>query len=266
MGTILLTWNPGKEGQDTYAASDEWPEVVLANAHGRGYSWSWSVGRRRNGIGPGDTAYFLLQGSGPRGLVAKAEVRSVPERDVSYEDPTKWLNYVHVEILESVFPDECVPTELLMALVPGVNWSAIYQSGQPVDDTNASLLAEIWSKRQVAGTGALGVGEEAVYVEGAVVEVLVNRYERDPAARAACLAHYGSSCSACGLDPAFEYGELGSRVLVVHHLTPISEHKRLHAVDPVLDMRPLCANCHAMVHSEDPPLHPDALRKRLARR
>lgn len=265
MGTILLTWNPSKEGPDTYSASDLWPDAVVINAAGERVPWSWSVGRRRNGIGPGDTAFFLLQGTGPRGLVGKAEVRSLPEKDVSYEDPSKYLNYVQLDVVESVFFEECVPTELLMSLVPGVKWDSIYQSGQHVDEVSASQLETVWAQR-MDSAGEVFVGEETSFVEGAVVQVLVNRYERDPAARAACLAHYGAVCVACGLDPLDRFGEMGSRVLVVHHLTPISEHKKLHRVDPISDMRPLCSNCHAMVHSEDPPMHPDKLKRKLARR
>ena len=41
------------------------------------------------------------------------------------------------------------------------------------------------------------------------MRVEVNRYERDPRARSACLAHYGTRCVVCGLDFAERYGQIG---------------------------------------------------------
>jgi predicted HNH restriction endonuclease len=34
----------------------------------------------------------------------------------------------------------------------------------------------------------------------------------------------------------------------VHHLRPISEIAEEYEVDPVKDLRPVCPNCHAMIH------------------
>ena len=40
-------------------------------------------------------------------------------------------------------------------------------------------------------------GSEADYHEGAVQSVKVNRYERDPRARAVCIRHHGTKCKVC---------------------------------------------------------------------
>lgn len=90
------------------------------------------------------------------------------------------------------------------------------------------------------------------YVEGAVKQVTVNAYERDPAARAACIEHYGCQCVVCGFDFAEYYGELGAGYIHVHHLTPLAELGAAHEVDPVRDLVPVCPNCHAMLHTGDP--------------
>jgi 5-methylcytosine-specific restriction protein A len=37
-----------------------------------------------------------------------------------------------------------------------------------------------------------------------------------------------------------------------HHLRPLGKIKQAHRVDPIHDMRPLCANCHAIVHLREP--------------
>jgi 5-methylcytosine-specific restriction protein A len=39
----------------------------------------------------------------------------------------------------------------------------------------------------------------------------------------------------------------------VHHLVKISSSGAEHEVDPVTDLRPVCPNCHAMLHRKDPP-------------
>jgi len=51
----------------------------------------------------------------------------------------------------------------------------------------------------------------ATYPEWAATQVVVNRYERDPKARAACNAHYKPICTACHLNFATVYdpGVLG---------------------------------------------------------
>ncbi len=47
------------------------------------------------------------------------------------------------------------------------------------------------------------------FVEGAAMQVVVNRYERDRQARQAALRLYGCRCQVCGLDMASRYGEIG---------------------------------------------------------
>jgi 5-methylcytosine-specific restriction protein A len=90
--------------------------------------------------------------------------------------------------------------------------------------------------------------------EGAKLRIEVNRYERSPVNRAACIEHYGLKCQCCGFDFQSEYGSLGEGYIEVHHCTPVSRLGPGYLVDPVEDLIPLCANCHAVVHRVDPPL------------
>jgi 5-methylcytosine-specific restriction protein A len=96
--------------------------------------------------------------------------------------------------------------------------------------------------------------------EGARVRVEVNRYERSPANRAACIAHYGARCQACGFDFRNVYGELGEGYIEVHHRTPVSEMGGEYRIDLISDLIPLCGNCHAMLHRADPVMPFQALR------
>ncbi len=98
------------------------------------------------------------------------------------------------------------------------------------------------------------------HIEGASKSVVVNAVERDPAARAACIGHYGSRCQVCGMSFAEEYGPIGEGFIHVHHLEPLKNADGEREVDPVRDLRPVCPNCHAMLHRRDPPLGLDAVR------
>src|SRR5205823_15323 len=93
---------------------------------------------------------------------------------------------------------------------------------------------------------------EPGYAEGALTRIEVNRYERDPAARRACIEHWGSACVVCGLDFGQSYGDLGRGFIHVHHLRELSTVGPGYVVDPISEMRPVCANCHAMLHRQRP--------------
>lgn len=97
------------------------------------------------------------------------------------------------------------------------------------------------------------VDSTETFTEGSVRKVLVNTYERDPQARKQCIEHYGLSCSVCNFDFGKTFGELGKGFIHVHHLRPISEIAQEYEVDPVEDLRPVCPNCHAMIHRRSPP-------------
>jgi hypothetical protein len=85
-------------------------------------------------------------------------------------------------------------------------------------------------------------------IEGAVCQVVVNAYERNPVARARCIAHYGPSCVVCGFDFGTVYGPLAEGFIHVHHVKPLSEIGEEYEVDPVAHLRPVCPNCHAVIH------------------
>jgi 5-methylcytosine-specific restriction protein A len=102
--------------------------------------------------------------------------------------------------------------------------------------------------------------------EGAIQRVEVNRDERDPRARKMALAYWGSRCTVCDLDFKERYGELGRGFIHVHHLLELSLVGPGYRVDPINDLRPVCPNCHAMLHRQQPAMPIDELRKRLRSR
>jgi 5-methylcytosine-specific restriction protein A len=109
-------------------------------------------------------------------------------------------------------------------------------------------------------TGKIHFSDELIFdskeilIEGIKRTITVNSYERNPKARELCVAKYGYLCSVCNINFEDIYGELGQKFIHVHHLIPISKLKKSYQIDPIRDLRPVCPNCHAMLHKKNPPL------------
>ena len=99
--------------------------------------------------------------------------------------------------------------------------------------------------------------------EGAKTRIMVNRYERSASARQACLNAHGTACTVCGFDFGERYGDLGEGFIHVHHLVDLSTIGKEYEIDGAEDLRPVCPNCHAMLHRERPALTLDNLSKQL---
>jgi hypothetical protein len=85
-------------------------------------------------------------------------------------------------------------------------------------------------------------------LEGATCQVTINSYERNPEARRRCIEHHGQSCCICDFNFGKRYGEIAEGYIHVHHLKALSDIREEYEVDPIADLRPVCANCHAVIH------------------
>lgn len=104
---------------------------------------------------------------------------------------------------------------------------------------------------------------EAGYAEGSVQRTEINRYERNPLNRKLCLAAKGYDCAICGMNFEKQYGEIGYHFIHVHHIVPVSRVGAGYVIDPLRDLIPVCPNCHAMLHKNNPPLLPDELKRMI---
>jgi len=141
--------------------------------------------------------------------------------------------------------------------------------GQVLDaavEAAGAVLAVILAGLPVEPVDQIDSMDVAGLPEGASLRVVVNRYERSAANRMACIARYGVTCQACEMDFAERYGHLGDDFIHVHHRTPVSELGEGYIVNPVVDLVPVCPNCHAMLHRRTPPLDVSELRDLLAAR
>jgi len=92
------------------------------------------------------------------------------------------------------------------------------------------------------------VVEPDKYFEGATKTINVNVYERSKQARIDCINAHGCACVVCGFDFEIEYGEIGNNFIHVHHLKQLADIGGKYELNPVEDLRPVCPNCHAMLH------------------
>jgi len=123
------------------------------------------------------------------------------------------------------------------------------------DESEVAVLREVLQTEGMAtGIAAADfsfpeeVAQSTGLLEGAARTVLVNAYERSQEARRLCIAAHGTNCAACGMNFGAVYGPSAEGYIHVHHLKMLSEVRESHAVDPVVDMRPVCPNCHAVIH------------------
>lgn len=105
---------------------------------------------------------------------------------------------------------------------------------------------------------------DETFFEGSVQVIKVNAYERDPRARNACIAAHGTSCTVCSFSFGAKYGPLAEGYIHVHHLKPLAQTGKIRSTDPVNDLRPVCPNCHAVLHLRTPPFSIDELRSIIA--
>lgn len=106
--------------------------------------------------------------------------------------------------------------------------------------------------------------DEKEFAEGATKRVTVNAYERDQKARRACLKRHGYHCAVCNMNFQKVYGDIGKQFIHVHHKKPLAGRRVDYTVKPTIDLVPVCPNCHAMLHTSNPPLGIEELKQRIA--
>ncbi|MEX2490479.1 MAG: HNH endonuclease [Nitrospirales bacterium] len=110
------------------------------------------------------------------------------------------------------------------------------------------------------------VGSDESLIEGAKKQVTVNAFERNVMARRQCIARYGYRCRVCAFDFEKAYGKIGRKFIHVHHLFELSTIGTEYTINPVRDLRPVCPNCHAMLHKRKPAYTIEELQGYLTKR
>lgn len=260
MSFYLLKWNPDSYPTEKFREYFEKFE--------QGESLKWGCGNTKK-IKEGDTFFLIKNGKEGRGIIGSGTIISTPFRDDHYNDTKaetgKEALYINVKFDYLVKPNGVIPiqrTELDEPDLASTVWDA-QGSGKTIPDSVAEALTKIWKNRvQVDELHLPDEIDDAgdSFIEGSTRKILVNAYERKPEARRKCLNNWGYNCVVCQFRFDLHYGPLGKGYMHVHHLRPLSSVKESHEVDPVNDLRPVCPNCHAMLHLKSPPISIEELR------
>lgn len=189
------------------------------------------------------------------------DIGADPE-SVDYSDP-RWLvnvRYRPETAVRYIPPIEIPANHLIRKRVRRYELVAIRGDLERVRDQWPDGGERLTGDGYVAADEVPTVG---TYTEGAVRIVSVNAYERDPRARAECIARHGRACCVCGMTFEARYGSAFSSIVHVHHLRPLASLRGPRGVDPERDLRPVCPNCHAALHRKDPPYTPEQLKALL---
>lgn len=255
MTAYLLLWNPVVDPE----SFTNYEELVRVTSSEHPYKTPWICPSTRPR--PGDQAYMKRTGPKNNGLFARGRVVGSP-----YKRGSDGLRCVKLS-LESILPlgKEIAGPVLQIPPLSATFWNS-QASGVLIKPESIQELDRLWSRvagETIPGEEAIGAG---TFPEGAVRGITVNAYERNPEARRICLKHHGAVCSACGMEFVERYGSLAQGFIHVHHLRQLSSVGRDYQVDPVADLRPVCPNCHAVIHLRTPPYSINEVREMISAR
>ncbi len=255
INTYLFAWNPDKWKWTTLEQSIE----QLENSGKVTERWSCVS---HKSIKPGDRAFLVRLGSEPRGIFAAGYVSSEPflSKHWSGEDKDVYRVLIDFEVLLNPEKEPVLTLDILKTgNLEKQQWTP-QSSGISIKPELVDELEAVWfdflttQKIRLNPYAPTDNEEKKTYTEGTANQITQTRYERNPYARAACIKHYGYSCSICEFDFEKRFGELGKEFIHVHHLTQVATVGKTYEVDPIKDLRPVCPNCHAMLHRQNPPL------------
>ena len=249
MASYLFTWNP-----------DKWAWADLADAvyrvsNGLPYDMYWSCGNTRK-IEVGDTFLLVRVGVAPKGIIGCGYILSAPYEQTHWDaaKAEQGATALRTDLLfKALAETPIVGLAQLEAQYPSYRWTP-QASGLSVPDAIADELLTLIQGNTSHYFEPSDSKELALYAEGSRKQITSWTYDRSRAARQACIEHYGYGCSVCGFNFEAAYGVLGARYIEVHHLKPVADAGAEYQIDPKSDLRPVCANCHRMLHKQRPPL------------
>lgn len=264
VNAYLFAWNPNNWDWTTLEKSIE----QLQNSGHTTERWSCISHTK---VKPGDRAFLVKVGTKPRGIIGSGYVVSEPFLSPHWGDKDKDVYRVFIEfdVLQHHEKDPILTLDKLKTgELKSQTWTP-QSSGISIKSELIDELEAVWfdflksNEVSSAPFSPNNVDVKTSYKEGTSSQVIQTRYERNPHARKACIEHYGYSCAVCTFDFEKTYGALGKEFVHVHHLTQVALVGKPYEIDPIEDLRPVCPNCHAMLHKRTPPLTIDELKAQL---
>ena len=260
MSTYLFAWNPKRWSWDDLDAQIE--QVGLS-----GHTDDrWSSGNTKQ-IPPGSRFFLIRLGVEPKGIIGSGVTLHAPDYGPHWDEEraASGGETLYCDIRFDHLSDDVLVTweELQHPPFSSFRWG-VQASGVSIPRPVAEALEELWQSRTASAPGIPSAPISTTLPEGAKRMVVVNAYERNPLARAACIAHHGHQCQVCGADLGERFGEIADGFIHVHHVVPLASIGRSYRVDPIHDLVPVCPTCHAVIHLRVPPLSVREARALLA--
>jgi 5-methylcytosine-specific restriction enzyme A len=249
MNTYLFLWNPKKWNWTTLEQ-----DIEQVDSTGR-CSQRWSCGNTKS-IQTGDRIFLLKVGTEPKGIIAAGFATSKPFYERHWSGENKETLYIDVdfEVLLNPHKEPILTVNILKTgSLAKQNWRPM-GSGNLIKSEIVDELEFVWfdflTTQKIRHNPFIPADDETqkVYTEGTPNQTFVTKYERNPFARKKCLEHYGFSCVVCDFNFQKTYGDVGKEFIHVHHLTQVANVGKTYEVDPIKDLRPVCPNCHAIIH------------------
>lgn len=248
MNTYLFVWNP-----ELWNWVELDKKIEELNVSGK-TTERWSC-RSHKKIRRGDRAFLLKLGTYPKGIIGSGEVVSEPFLARHWSGENKLVPRVLIEFDTLLNPqnDSFLTLDILKeGLLANYNWTP-QASGVSIPSNLANELEAVWFDFTENEIKTKPSETNYTVNEGNPVQMLVTRYERNSWARNECIKHYGLNCAVCNLNFKEIYGEIGADFIHVHHIIPISKRRETYKLDPIKDLRPVCPNCHSMIHKRKEP-------------
>lgn len=215
----------------------------------------------------GSRVFFIRLGDNVRGIVGTGRTTSESYPDKNYKDESKISRYCDIKI--DFFQEMPVISYDDLPRFDKTNkkvmWSTRASGIRLPEDIAEWLAVRLSNNNENFCCQDNDIPEEIpeIYREGKAIGIFVNKYERDQNARAECIKHWGDSCSACGINLKDIYGHVADHFIMVHHLRPIASIGKEYIVDAKNDLRPVCPNCHAVIHRRNPPYSIDEIKSMI---
>jgi len=249
MSAYLYTWNP-----DRWVWSDQQDAIYRVN-NGDQYDMYWSCGNTKR-IEIGDLFFLMRLGVEPKGIIGCGYVSSLPYPLPHWDDEkaADGKSALRTDLLFKALSEyPIVSLANLQNRFPNHTWTPQAGGLSIPDEIAQELFATIQDNSNFSFPPS-EKKEVQLYAEGKAKSLTYKTYDRNPRARQACIEHYGYSCCVCGFNFEDAYGDLGAKYIEVHHLHQVADVGEEYMINPIDDLRPVCANCHRMLHKTRPPL------------
>ena len=263
MKTYLLTWNPSDYKWNTLEKN------ITAIETSGGLIASWATGNRRK-VNIGDRFLLMRLGKKARGIVACGTVESQVFQDLHWAEVEKAKgikkNFVKSNFL--VLSEEpFISEQELNDKYPSFKWNPQGGGINIRPEIADGIFEELMNTRSPENRPdkeealEIEISDEEFFEEGELIKRTTDSYDRDVNARLAAIKLHGLNCSVCGFNFENVYGPLGDGFIEIHHLRPLSSVRGKHLVNPKHDLRPVCRNCHFMLHRKRECLSIEELRE-----